>query len=512
MTRFLRWTALALCVSAAMLGVAPPAPAQRVPSIPFAYRADAFRRILYELGLQPLRDFKELRQDPQESLVVVLGQTDCLNRRNLPKGLKDFVEQGGAVLVATDRAPGDEADGQLQELAGVTVSGQSYVGQLVEQKLLYREKPFCPLLDSKNGAIPNLFRSPSRMGPSADLSIATNAPSCLDVLRRWDFLDPVAWLPAGSFPEGNPFMLRHRPPRSREPLGKGPLFAVGGEVGQGRALVLADHSIFINEMMIPEDNKNAEFAWNCLQWLQGEGKQRHQALFVEEGTIYADFKVPLKEGPGLPPGAIDAGVALLERTLAKLEDRGALDAAVLDQLGVNHIGGLDRLLRRTLVVLTVLLLLYLGYRVGIRGRFRLDAAVPLLAHEVARHAPAAPLLEQRRRSALQAGNLWETAHGLARQWAASLPVIAAGGTPAPQGPCGAGVSPAREGGASAPPRVVVRGGWRQRFGLRRRFRRLWRLAHDTAPVRVRPRALRRLLRDLDELKAALADGTLRLER
>jgi hypothetical protein len=521
MTRFLRWTALVLCVPGALLVPAPPAPAQRAPSIPFAHRADAFRRILYELGFVPVRDFTELgRNPPGDCVLVVLGRTDCLHPGNLPEGLKGFVEQGGVVLVATDRAPGEQVRAELRALAGVSVSGEPFAGA-PESNRLFHGLPYCPILMPAKGAKPDLFRAPPQLGSPDPLSVATNAPSCLEIIAA-SHLRPLAWLPVGSYPERNPPVFRRprvqfQPPGkgmtledmarraqemlSREPAEKGPLFAVGGEVGRGRALVLADHSIFINEMMIQNDNRNAEFAWNCLQWLQGEGEQRrHKALFIEEGKIHTDFNVPLKEGPGLPPGAIREGVALIEHTLARLEDRGALDATVLDHLGANRLGGLDRILRRALEVLTVLLLVYLVYRVGIRGRFRLDATVPLLAHEVARHAPTAPLLEQRRRWALESGNLWETAHGLARAWLASLPVVGAGGTPAPQG------------SAAAPPRIVVRGGWRQRFGLRRRFRRLWRLAHDTNPVRIRPRALRRLLRDLDEMKAALAAGSLRLER
>jgi hypothetical protein len=275
-----------------------------------------------------------------------------------------------------------------------------------------------------------------------------------------------------------------------EPAEKGPMFAVGGEVDNGRVLVLADHSIFINQMMVPADNNNAEFAWNCLDWLAADRPgERRKVLFVEDGTIQTDFKVPLKDGPGLPPGATRAMVVALDETLAKLEEKGTLDEAMLDRLGASRPGDPSRLLRRALEILTLVLLLYLAYRVGIRGRFRLEAAVPLLAHEVARHTPVAPLLEQRYRSALQAGNLWETAHGLARQWLASLPAHA---------------------GTAAPPRVAAQGGWWQRRRLRRRFLRLWRLAHDTTPVRVRPRALRTLLRDLDAVNAALADGSLQL--
>ena len=34
-------------------------------------------------------------------------------------------------------------------------------------------------------------------------------------------------------------------------------------------LVLADHSIFINRMILPRDTGNLEFTANCLHWLRG---------------------------------------------------------------------------------------------------------------------------------------------------------------------------------------------------------------------------------------------------
>ncbi len=503
MTPSPRCAALALCVSAAVLALAAPAPAQRSPAVPFAFRTDAFRRLLYDLDLKPLPRFEELaRNPPEDTLLVVLGRADCLNREDLRFGLKDFVEQGGAVLVATDRAPPKPAADNLEDLTGVRVDGESFIAPSDDPSICYHKKAFCPILVPATGERPDLFRRPLPVGTSGALSVAANAPSCLEVSVPGGRVRPLAWLPADAVAELN---FRGRPPWPPKKgmiledlrqkvfgggaVGKGPLFAVGGNVGEGRVLVLADHSVFINEMMLPDDINNLEFAANCLQWLRDGNKRRTRALFVEDGTIHPDFTVPLKDGPGLPPGAIRQGMMILEETLAKLEGHGTLDAILLDRLGANRLGGIDGLVRRALEILTVVLLVYFVYRVGIRGRFRLDSAVPLLAHEVARHRPAAPLLELRYRSALAAGNLWETAHGLARQWVASLPVA----------------------GDATPPRVVVRGGWRQRFGLRRRFRRLWRLAHDTVPVRVRPRRLRGLLRDLDEVKTALAEGRLVLQ-
>jgi hypothetical protein len=298
---------------------------------------------------------------------------------------------------------------------------------------------------------------------------------------RWlpSGIKPLAWLPVGSHPE--------------LPIDLGPihLFAVGGSLGRGKVLVLADHSIFINQMMLPIDNGNLQFAYNALKWLRGDSEPRRtKVLFVEDGTIHSDLNVPLKEGQELPPGADRVIVAAIDDALARMEERNAFNNAFNEWLDSHTVGGRSQLLRRFLEVLTLALLVYAVYRLGVRARYRLDIAVPLLAHEVNRHRPAASLVEQRYRAVQKGGNLYETAHGVARQWLASLPLTATGPTV---------------------PHLAVQGGWWRRLAVRRRFGRLWRLAHGTSPTRVTPRGLRRLLRELDEMKAALANGTIEIQ-
>src|SRR5205823_1025205 len=51
-------------------------------------------------------------------------------------------------------------------------------------------------------------------------------------------------------------------------------------------------SVFINEMMLPQDTQNVEFATNAVTWLKGG--QRQRVLFVEEGRIETKLEIPLK--------------------------------------------------------------------------------------------------------------------------------------------------------------------------------------------------------------------------
>jgi hypothetical protein len=459
----------------------------------FGEDTHVFRRILFDFKLTALKDVRELDADPADTVLVVLGDTAFISRQG--RGwLRLFVARGGALLLATDRVPGEKAERdlverELIEVAGVTVSGVSV--RCWDSGACYRRAgvalDYCPLLRPVPRAQPALFRDP-RKGENAALEVATNAPS---------FLQRARALP------GQLEMLANLPSRWWRPefpdryVISGLPFAVGGESGPGKVLVLADHSIFINEMMLPPDNGNVEFTYNCLDWLRAKpnGWKRHKVLFVEDGRVRTDFNVPVKNVPINPaelPGLLYANrnelAAGVEQELARLENRNALDEGLLDFLSDQGLTA-DRLERIAVVVLSVLLVGYAGFRLLTRGRHRAEPAVLPLARAVALHVPTAPLLEQRHQALLRGGNVWEAARGLARQWFA-----AAGATP-----------------GQGPPRVAVEGGWWERWALRRRVLRLWRLAYGPRPVRVSLRALRRLLGELEELSVSLANGSLRVE-
>jgi hypothetical protein len=488
-----------LVILAALLS-APPALAQAPSDAAqrFAFETHVFRRMLFDQRLAPLASFQQLREQVSQNLIIVLGKTDCLNSRNLPGGLAEFVAHGGSALVATDQAPGFDAQEMLRVSAGVQVMGEHLLGPETDAAI-YRGKAFCPVLIPVRDAEPDLFHGP-RLDPTAQLRVATNVPSWLRIVEQGLPADvhPLAILPPGCSPDLPPAdttgernqvpWQRIRPvfarvfPARRD---REPLFAVGGTVSDGRILVLADHSIFINQMMLPADTGNVEFTYNALEWLRSD-KQRTRVLLVQDGVIRTDLDVPLKDVP-LPQEAVAVTV---DHVLTHLEHENTLNRTVWEWLLGRSGGNTDRIARWALEALTTAVLVYAAYRVMVRSRHRLDTTVPLLAHAAAGHAPAVPLLQQRYEAARRAGNLWETAHHLARQWFTS-------------------VAPTATGPHS--PRIAVRGGWWRRFRVRHRFARLWRLAHTTDPVPVGPRRLRRVIADLHGLKAALADGTLQIK-
>src|SRR5437899_11292950 len=110
---FSRWPRL-VCLAAGLLVLAvshtvlSPALAQReVP--PPGEGSHLFRRIVNDAinlqpdssNLQPLESLDQLAEEPEKTLLIVLGETDVLDR--LQPSFDKFLKQGGAALVATDR-------------------------------------------------------------------------------------------------------------------------------------------------------------------------------------------------------------------------------------------------------------------------------------------------------------------------------------------------------------------------------------------------------------------------
>src|SRR5262249_55231067 len=153
---------------------------------------------------------------------IVLGETDVLDR--VPGGLRGFLDQGGAALVATDRA----VPSRLAEF-GIKVSGTQVRMPPNQIFPRYRNLEECPILVPAFTASPALFGSPAlgQAGPFGLLNVATNRPSFLDLLGHLPAgLATVARLPLGcevEDPDGG----------RREILGM-LRFGVGGTVGRGR--------------------------------------------------------------------------------------------------------------------------------------------------------------------------------------------------------------------------------------------------------------------------------------
>jgi hypothetical protein len=462
---------LLACLASLVLTPVPRAAAQEgapVSELPpggtFGQGSHAFRLLLNRRQCLPLENEQQLRDDPEHSLLIVLGDPAILGTlagphiRGFGNWLSEFVTRGGALLVATDQG----VDWPLSPF-GIDIKGQFVQATpATDQNLVYRGMPQCLLLQPQRDRL-ELFRKADR--------VATNKPSYLNLL--------VHPLRAEEAPMVLPEVAR-LPPRCQVVFRDGTWFqnldpnerllaAVGSNWGKGRFLVLADHSVFINDMMIQSDNTNLEFAYNCINWLTEDGR-RNKVLFYEDGLVRTNFNLPLKEPPFPSDGEL---LALANRMLR----------------GVGEERILDRLLPGWLlpVLLTVALLGY-GF-VRLTGtRHRIDASAPLFAGALARVNPEETLAEQRHQALLSGGNFWEQARALARQFFES-----ATGQVEPE----------------SPPVVQVTGAWRDRRSLRWLVARLWQLAYGDKPMLVSREEFPQLLAQLDDVKAALASGKLR---
>jgi hypothetical protein len=463
MTRLPRCFAPVACFLAVAWPAGMPQAAAQAPP-PFGQGTHAFRRILHDLDKEPLRNARELDQDPTHSLLIVLGDTDL--RAQLPGGLEDYVNRGGAALVATDRHwRWRTDDGGVAEVVGEKVKN-------ADVQMVYRGIVDCPYVKGYPQKESPLFRTFGAKSLLPGLHrVATNRPS---YLRPTELPGDMKYM--ARFVEGCDYgnwMVRGQQ-----------FFAAGGGVGQGRLLVLADHSVFINDMMLQEDTDNIDFAYNCIDWLTEGAEERKRVLFLEEGEVRTDFNIPLKmEEPRLPP--LDALVPLMDEKIQELEQKDAFNKLVQDFVPY-------RSLLTGLVLALTALLAGNGLYLLARSRHRIDLGAPLLDTMLRRPAAARTLMEQRHRALLYKGNLWEPARAAVRQ---SFEAVSGRGAQ----------------GGSPEPRIHAAGGWWRRRRLERLVRRLWGLAYGEKPVPVSARDFTRLAAELDEVQAALAAGTLRLE-
>jgi hypothetical protein len=441
----MKFLARPLLVAAACL-VAAPAEAQPRQLVEPNPGTGAFQYILATQGLTPLTRPEQLRHSPARTLLIVLGNSQPLHL--VPDGLATFIDRGGAVLLATDQKSwNDTWDTLLVEVDGPPV--------LAPRRFAYRGVQACPVITEFAAGHP-VFRGVKQ--------IATNRPSY--VVRR-ENLPVLAWFPNPSFIHG--VLMGH----DRLP------FAVTGERFQGQYLVLSDHSVFIDGMMLQKDNDNFTFAYNCVDWLRkGSSGERDRALLFVDGRIVTEFGKPIPYLPDRIP------TPDLDKALMTLEERDAFDRFLL------NLTPKERLLQIALVALSIGLVGYGMYRL-VRARHRIDEAVPLFALGLAQAEPGKNITELRAESTLAGGNLWEASQALAAAFFAS---IAPPGQP-----------------FSGPPIALVRGSAARGRSWTRLLGRLWDLAQQTVPSRVSPRRFRRLLADLESVKAALADGTLTLQ-
>src|SRR5262249_32083807 len=112
---------------AALALLVAPAPAQRVSRspVPFAEQTHVLRRILFDQNFAPLQSLDGAADRPSHTALIVLG--DLRPLVDLPGGLRKFLDDGGAVLAASDSMT--QPLEVRQALRGVTGYSLPYTGQ-----------------------------------------------------------------------------------------------------------------------------------------------------------------------------------------------------------------------------------------------------------------------------------------------------------------------------------------------------------------------------------------------
>lgn len=410
-------------------------------------RADAFQFLLLLERVDFVASFADLRDDPQHSFLVVLGG-DLSPAGIDAAGLARYLHEGGAALMATDQQTSDD----FRTVFRVEITGEHLRASRPGRE--YRGKPECPFV---TGTDHPLFAGLHR--------IATNVPSRLTDAGA-GVLAPLAFLkevqdPGARFRRQIPFAeLVQAPDAGDEPM--------------GCALLLADHSLFINDMMLQSDNDNLEFGLRCVRWLSQSG-QRGKVLFVAPGRA-----------PPVPPVPVPP-VAVLNELIAGMEREDLFNKVLLSNIDQRRLWGVGGLV-------LAMVLLGLGVMRAMQAKYRVDPATPLFAKTLAKMRPGATLVKQRHQAMLESGGLWELARERALQACADLGCAPAGEAPQPEAP--------------SEPRLTVGGGWWQRQLLRRRATRLWHLARSVSPEPITARSYSRILEDVETIQAAAAEGIL----
>jgi hypothetical protein len=440
------------CLGFAVLQFAATAYAQ-TSRLPFPQGTDIFRRLLHEANIAPITDPEHLGTDPEKKMLIVLGRTQILDE--LPIKVEDFVRRGGALLVATDLRT-DPSPGKGLSAFNVWVDGRKLLALRGD---CYKSLNDCPFIAFSEAGTSIFKAKPDEAG------VATNLPSYLHLPRSR--LNVIARLPPHCRIGTTPFT---------RPLA----FAAGGDWGSGRILVLADHSIFINEMLWLPDTQNLDFADACLDWLAQN--KRTEALFYDEGSLQSHFDVPLKDLPAPPLPPVEEMLKSINHGLVGLEEENRFNdviANMLDRLS-SH-----RVTRLLVIALTVGLGIAALSQLSLR-RYRTEGGLAHRESPASEPATATPVLQQRHRAISQNGNYYEPAQALARQFFDSA------------------LPPGEPGGEDLHPDLYAGASWWERWRAGIRWRRLWQLAYDDKPRRVSRRRLIALARDIDRLNAELA--------
>jgi hypothetical protein len=504
-----------------------------------------FQNFLGGFKLQPLSTIDDLAaKKPGETVLVVFGDLTCLDDLANARqgGLQQFIDDGGAVLIASDRADGNRLaplgllfagrkvivpsavkDRKVEDTGHVWLippggNGIATQGLVSEIRQVWKQKEqtnyknhsrpqevrelefdngdriiltanlwkkqqaeLYPRLDEKfNDCIVVKGHIGSRhpIFAECDAGIVVDKPSFLDRAvgngnlnekKRIDILCsfPPFWnLQVNRRQFGGVIKDRH--------IVSEPGFAAasaGTPDSKERVVILSGHSLFLNCALAQRDLDNATFTINTIRWLTDS--KRKYCLFVHDNKAVTKFDVPLLLPPIPTP-------RMINDFLRALEEENFFNRILVDNISKQR-------LLRVLLTLSLVGLAVYGFRRYGLARHRQDYNVPLVATKLAQVvADFLPPLVRRRHHALRGNDFLGAARAVARE-------------------CFEGAHRGRQ--PSEPPVWV--GPPRDRAALEHAVGRLWLLARGDDHPPVSADAFSQIALLADQVKAALARGTLR---
>ncbi len=396
-----------------------------------------FRHQLHRAGYRPLHSPIEIYDDPQNVLIVLVGEQSI--SQYLTNGVREVVKNGASILIASDKST---LNTNLFPFFSVQILGKRITADPEDSYHGVDWQPFVRPLTGRfaEGSPRIIFKGIEAHGSGA---IATQEAS---VLRRraWRFPFPEA---LASFPFSSKV-------DQGDFLPNVDLFAAGGAFDDGRYLILADHSIFLNQMLLQmQDNSNLDFTNACLDWLKHDHADG-VCLFVEDGRVRTDFEIILPEYEEPLSDLILKSMSFFEQNgnqiLSSIEDKNLFDEMLLNLVSLKSI------IRMIIVFLASMLVIYLIIRM-LRSRSSQDPARTLLTRDVYEILPRGDVLQQRFDYLRQSESIHEAVRDLVREY---LDVLQA--QPDAQG---------------RPPQIRIEDGYNDENWLKRAVQRLWDLAY-----------------------------------
>ncbi len=342
-----------------------------------------FRQMFDNLGCLPITTEEELIGKESETVLVILGEVPEFKQMSFG----EYVDGGGSLLIATDRSL---VRNELREFGvGIYGVGARNPGVRVPPEQGYHGLTDCP------------FVVPTRAQPQ--LFFFGNEP-----------LDKVAANRSGYLRQDKPLLrVIARFPRQATypghlPDDNLPFAAAGYSKGGGRVLIMADHSVFINAMLLQSDNQNAMFALGCVDWLTENGK-RKRVFMLNEGHRQTRFNSPLKLGSDatLPPPEVL--VSVFDQVMAGLEAENRFNEMAHAPMGSFS---KERAISVMILAATMLMIGLVFQRLN-AARQRREAGIVPVATSVRELEPGRPIHNLRQTAMMAQGNYWEAAHELA---------------------------------------------------------------------------------------------------